>query len=117
MTGRWAKGYFNTEISRRYFIKAAGTAVIIAAAGTFGCAGSRSTAGPTPFPTRAQQMASGKLIVAEDAVPVQGRERVHQVREVPPRLPDGSHIRGTAVGCGRMHQMPRVRESLPQGRN
>jgi uncharacterized protein (DUF362 family) len=58
-------------MSRRCFLKAAGAAAVIAAAGTLGCAspaGRTDTAYPTAMPTRAP-VASGRLAVATDADP------------------------------------------------
>ncbi|HEY3273382.1 MAG TPA: DUF362 domain-containing protein [Methanocella sp.] len=62
------------SISRRYFLKAAGSAAIIAAAGTLGCVGGQGSSGPTITPAASPAgtpaAASGKLVVATDADPV-----------------------------------------------
>jgi uncharacterized protein (DUF362 family) len=59
------------SMSRRYFLKAAGTAAIVAAAGTMGCTGGEGASGPAPAAgtTRAPARHSGKLVVATDADP------------------------------------------------
>lgn len=62
------------EISRRSFLKATGTAAIIAASGaTLGCVTSQSTTTPsvtaTPTATRAPAAHAGRLVVASDPDP------------------------------------------------
>lgn len=60
-------------MSRRAFLKATGTAVIVAATGTLGCTGTGTgttdIASPTPAPTPVPPVATGRLVVATDTDP------------------------------------------------
>ncbi len=71
MTGRWTRNVLGAEMSRRAFLKAAGTAAILAASGTPGCTGAGTTdrATPTPAPVQEPPVATGKLVVATDPDP------------------------------------------------
>lgn len=73
MTGRWMKRILSEQLSRRAFLKAAGTAAIVAAAGgTMGCAARSTpavTATPHPVPP------SGRLVVSSADGPAEAVDR------------------------------------------
>ncbi|MCD1294700.1 hypothetical protein CUJ83_06760 [Methanocella sp. CWC-04] len=71
MTGRWAKRVLENGISRRDFLKATGTAAVMAAAGITGCVGADQT-GPTLSPTIRPTVSpvKGDMVVAVDPDPI-----------------------------------------------
>lgn len=76
MTGRWMNRKLSEQLSRRAFLKAAGTAAIVAAAGTTGCA-ARSTPAVTHAVTAAPHpvSASGRLVVSSADSPAEAVDK------------------------------------------
>lgn len=86
MTGRWARERLGEGLSRRSFLKVAGSAAIVAAAGAAGCSAPAgppaATASPAPTPlaqkTAASQQttaARGSLIVSSDGDPAKAVDK------------------------------------------